>query len=166
MIGERLLVVGDPTEDLGRLPLDLLLLAADVRDDVVDDVHRGDTRVASSRNGLERGGDALVDGSEGLLESLERDDESGRRAVGVGDDEALVERQRLLLVRDDVDVVRVNGRDDEGNERVTSVVLCVGEDGELGSSEGMLCREVSWSARWPLARADSKLNVPISPATS
>lgn len=43
------------------------------------------------------------------------------------------------LVGDEVEVGEVHGGDDEGDEGVAAVVLCVGEDGEVGLEEFHLC---------------------------
>jgi hypothetical protein len=130
----------DTAHDLGRLPLDLLLLSPDEGDDVVEDVHGGDTGVAAAGDGLEGGDEDFVDRSKGVFERFERDDEAGGGAVGVGDDEASGEGRRVgfTLLVNDGEVGGVDGRDDEGNELSSPVVLGVGKDGMLGSAEGDL----------------------------
>jgi hypothetical protein len=42
----------------------------------------------------------------------------------------------LALVRDQVHVREVHGRNDERHLRVTAVVFCVAEDGDVGLKEG------------------------------
>ena len=82
---ERLVVVDDLAEDLGRFALHFGLFVGDVRHDVVEDVEGGDTGVSGSRNGLHGCHHALVDRTKGFLQRVERNDEARRRAVGIGD---------------------------------------------------------------------------------
>lgn len=89
---ETALVLGvDSTEDLARFPFHLLFFAAaDVGHDVVENIERGYTWVAGARDGLEGSDVNGVDGTEGVFESFEWNDKTGRRAIGVGDDVALL----------------------------------------------------------------------------
>src|SRR5690606_8922853 len=82
-------------EQLARLALDLLLLAADVGHDVVDQVERGHARIAGTGAGLQGSDEAALD-AESVPDRFERQDEVDRRAVGVGDDEAAVAALTLL----------------------------------------------------------------------
>ena len=76
-------------EDLAGLPRDLLLLAGDVRDDVVDDVERDHAgRAAGARDALHRRHEDALD-AEAVEERLQRDDQAHRRAVRERRDEAL-----------------------------------------------------------------------------
>lgn len=129
----------DVSENLARLPLNLLLLAADVGDDVINHIERGDTGVATSGNGLEGGNMNGGDGAEGVEEGLERDDETGGGAVGVGNEEALGEGLYGALVGDNVEMSSVDKGDDEGGDGVPAVVFRVGEDCKIGSYKFGLC---------------------------
>ena len=53
-----------PAEDLARFRLELVLFAGDVRDDVVEDVHAGDARVAGAGDGLHGDDTGGVDWTE------------------------------------------------------------------------------------------------------
>src|SRR5207244_4068256 len=76
------------TQDLLRLALDLLLLARDEGDDVVDDVEGQDPALAArARDRLKRGHHHGAH-AEGVVQRLERDGQAGGRAVGDGRDEA------------------------------------------------------------------------------
>ena len=123
--GEACCVVIDPPEDLAGLPLDLLFLAADVGDDVVEHVHGGDAGIAAAGDGLEGGDDDGRDGAKRILERPERDNKAGGRAVCVCDDEALREVVLPALVRDHAKVANVDQRDNQRDERVSAVVFCV-----------------------------------------
>ena len=48
-----------------------------------------------------------------------------------------------LLLGEDGEVGGVDVGDDEGDVRITAVILCVGEYGEIGGTEGGLCGGVS-----------------------
>jgi hypothetical protein len=139
---ERGRIGREAAEDLGRLPLDLLLLAADVGHDVVEDVEGGNAGVAAAGDGLHRGAEDGLKRPEGVFEGFERHDEAGGGAVGVGDDEAFGEVELLLLVWHYVEMGRVDQRHYERHERVPPVVLRVGKDGQVGGSKGFLCRNV------------------------
>ena len=128
---ERLVVVDDAAEDLCRLAFHLRLLVGDVRHDVVEDVERGHAGVPGARDGLHRRDHALVDGTEGVLEGAQRDDEARGRAVGIGDDKASHEVVQGTLGGDDVQVVGVDERDDERDCRVLAVVFGIGEHRDL-----------------------------------
>ena len=151
-------------EDLERLPLHLLLLARYVRHDVVEDVERGHAGVSRARNSLQRRDDAGFYRTKGALERREGYDDACCGAVGVCDDEALFERGRVerALLRDYVEVERVDERDDEGHVRVAAIGLGVGEYCKFGSAKGSLC------IRSGSIRKEREIcgSIPISPATS
>lgn len=84
-------VVSESTENLGQFPFHLFLLFSNVRDDVVEDIERRNTRIASTGDGLHRSDHDGFEGTECLFESVKRDRETGRGAVGVGNDETLFE---------------------------------------------------------------------------
>lgn len=128
-------VVGDGAEDLAGLGLELVLLAADEGDDVVNHVHARHARVAGARDGL-HGDDAdLGDGAKGGLQRRKGDDEPDDGAVGVAHEEALGEAVVRALVRNEVEVRQVDRGDDEGHEGILAVVFGVGEDGDFGLEE-------------------------------
>src|SRR5690606_23121781 len=68
------------SEQLARLALDLLLFAADIGHDIVDQVERRHARVAGRGAGLQRGDEAALD-PERVPERLERQHKVDRRAV-------------------------------------------------------------------------------------
>lgn len=74
-------VARDVAEDLLGLGLELVLLARDEGDDVVDHVHGGDARVAGAGDGLHGDDGDGVDGAEDGLQSGEGDDEADDGAV-------------------------------------------------------------------------------------
>lgn len=122
-------------EDLARLGLELVLLAANEGHHVVQDVHAADARVPGPGHGLHRDHADRVDGAEPRLQRRERDHEPDHRAVRVAHQEALLEAVLPPLVGDEVEVRQVDRRHDEGHQRVAAVVLGVGEDGEVGLEE-------------------------------
>src|SRR5207248_2407845 len=86
------------TQDLLRLALDLLLLARDEGDDVVDDVEGQDPALAArARDRLKRGHHHGAH-AEGVVQRLERDGQAGGRAVGDGRDEAAPAARAALVV--------------------------------------------------------------------
>ena len=72
-------------EDLARLRLELVLLAADERHHVVQDVQGGDARVAGAGDGLQGDDVGGVDGAEAGFERGEGDHQARDCAVGVAD---------------------------------------------------------------------------------
>lgn len=130
-VGERSGVGVDSSQDLSSLPFNLLLLSSNEGDNVVQNVHRRNSGVSSSRDSLESGDHDGVERSELVLKSLQGDNKSGGRAVGVRDEESLVETLDVTLVRDNVEVVGVDEGDHEGSNGVATVVLGVGEDDEV-----------------------------------
>ena len=127
------------TQDLARLVLELILLARDEGHDVIEDVHGADARVSGSGDGLHRDDGGEVDGAEGGLQGGEGHGYAYDGAVGVADEEALGEGAGLALVGDEVEVVEVDGGDDEGHVGVLAVVFGVGEDCEAGVLEFGFC---------------------------
>jgi len=88
-------------------------------------------------------GDGL-NGSEAGLEGGEGDDEADDSAIGVANEEALVETVLGALVGDEVEVGEVDGRDDKRDEGVTAVIFGIREDGEVGLEKlGLWGQEVS-----------------------
>jgi hypothetical protein len=119
-VGEA--AVAPASEDLARLGLDLLFLAAaDVGDDVVEDRVRGDARVARAADGL-HGRDVHALHAERALERRQGDGQAHHRAVRVGDDVPLA---ALALHVDGVEVVRVDLRDQQRDVGGHAVVLGV-----------------------------------------
>lgn len=137
-LDESILALTDAPKNLPALGLELLLLPADVRDDVVFDVHGADAGVPCAGERL-LGDDADgVDGAEGGLDGGEGNHDTDDRAVGVADEETLREVVVTFLMREDVKVGEVDGGNDEGHERILTIVFGVGEDGEVSSEEGQL----------------------------
>lgn len=79
------------------------------------------------------------DGPKGGLQRGEGDDEPDDGAVGVADEEALVQAVDGALVRDEVEVRQVDGGHDEGDEGIAAVVFGVGEDGDFSLEESHFC---------------------------
>nr|POE73246.1 hypothetical protein CFP56_73760 [Quercus suber] len=130
----------DAAQDLARFALQLVFFAGDVRDDVVEDVHAADARVPGARESLERDHGAFFDRAEFCLEGGEGDHEADDGAVGVADLEALLEAPFFTLVGDEGQMREVHGRDHEGHKWMASVVLCIGEEWDVGFDECELCR--------------------------
>src|SRR6266851_1922496 len=105
------------TEDLPGLALDLLFLAGDEGDNVVDHVEREHAALApGTRHRLQRGHHHGAD-AEGILQRLQRDHQSGRRAVRDRRDEASpVALAPLVVERFGMGVV--DAGDEDGNVRL------------------------------------------------
>lgn len=131
LINESLALGVNGSENLASLRFELVLLTTDERNHVVDNVHRRDARVACAGDRLHRDDADGRDGTESGLKGSEGDDEADDGTVGVADEEAFLEIVDGALVRDKFKVRQVDGRDYKRNERVATVVLCVGEDGDL-----------------------------------
>ena len=133
----------DTAQDLPGLRLELVLLALDEGDHVINHIHAAHAGVARAADGL-HGHDAHgADLAELSLEGGERDDEADNGAVGVADEEALVEAVDFSLVGDEVEMREVDGGHDEGHEGVAAVVFGVGEDGDVGLDKFHLCIQSS-----------------------
>lgn len=143
LLDKSRLVIGDDAQDLTSFGLEFILLARDERHNIVHDVHGRNTRVAGARDSLHRDDGDGGDGAESSLKSGKRDDETDDGAVGVADQETLVERANGTLVGDKVKMGDVDGGNDERNERIATVVFGVGEDGDIGLGELQLCKSVS-----------------------
>jgi len=72
-----------------RLGLHFFFFAADKGDDVGVYVHGSDAGIACAGDGLQRDGENFFE-AEGVRQRLQDEDETGRRAIRVGDDEAAV----------------------------------------------------------------------------
>ena len=70
---------------------------------------------------------ATFDRSKPCLECRQRYDKSYDGAVAVADNNAFTEPMVLLLVAKDFEVVDIDGWGNKGHERVTAMILCVGE---------------------------------------
>lgn len=125
----------DVAENLGCFPLDLLFLAADVRDHVVEDVHAGDTRVAAAGDGLERGDGDSAEAAKGVVQGFERHNEACGGAVGIGDEEASREAMVGALMRDYGEVGCVDEGHHQRGDWVAAVVFGIGEDDEVSLDE-------------------------------
>ncbi len=71
-------------EQFERLGFHLFFFAADVGDDVAEDVHRGHAGIAGAADGLHGGDEDLLD-AEAFFERLESHDQADGGAVGIGD---------------------------------------------------------------------------------
>lgn len=83
------------------------------------------------------------DGAKGGLQRGEGDDEPDDGAVGVADEEALVQAVDGALVGDEVEVRQVDGGHDERHEGIAAVVFGVGEDGDFSLEESHFCNHKS-----------------------
>ena len=79
------------------------------------------------------------DGAEAGDQGGERDCDASDGAVGVADEEAVLEVVGFALVWDEGEVVYVDGRDDEWRVGCKPVVFRIGEDGEVGVEEVHFC---------------------------
>ena len=133
-------ILRDPTQDFEGFPLHLLLFAADVRHDVVENVHAGEAGVSSTRDSLHRRYHAGFDRAKRLLQGSKGDNERSGAAVRICDDEPLLKRRRVesLLLRDNGQMRGVDERHDEGYIGIAPEVLRIGEHTELGRAEGGL----------------------------
>ena len=114
-------------EDLARLGLDLLFLAAaDVRDDVVEDRVRRHARVAGAGDGLHRRDVELVD-AEAALDRRDGHRQSDRRAVRIRDDVA-VAAAAFFLPLDRAEVIGVDLGDQQRDVGVHAVIARVRDD--------------------------------------
>jgi len=124
---QAIVPIDEVPENLERLPLHLFFFAANVGYDVVDDVEAGYAGVACARDGLHGGDDAGFDRAKGFFERAEGYHETGRGAVGVGEDEAFFEgwiMERALL-RDHGEMGGVDEGDDEWDMGIASIVFGV-----------------------------------------
>src|SRR5713226_4809851 len=118
--------LGDAAKNFARLDRNAFFLARNIRDDVLDDIERGQV-AAGARDSLHRGDDRRVD-AETVVERLERYGQPGRGAVGERRDIALPSAPPPLL-GDDRDMVEVDAGDHEGTSgsiRYGRAVLIVG----------------------------------------
>lgn len=69
------------------------------------------------------------------LQGGEGDDEFNDGVVVVVYEEVFVQVKCFLLVGDEIEMVEVDGRDDQGDEGIVVVVFCIGEDGKVGILE-------------------------------
>ena len=115
------LIAFDLAPDLQRLFLGFLFFAADVGDDVVEDLRPVFEGLAGAGNGLVRADEDIFH-TVLLMEREERRDIALERAVGLDGDEAAGGAETLLLSGDDVEVLRVQFRDDHGD--VFGVAMC------------------------------------------
>jgi hypothetical protein len=87
---EPLLVVRDTSQDLGSFPLDLFLFPTDVWYDVVDDVHRGNTGVSGTGDGLHRGAHDGFQRPKLVFQGFQSNDHSSGGTIGVADNVSLL----------------------------------------------------------------------------
>src|ERR1043165_1051899 len=111
-------------EDLARLDLDLLFLAADVRNDVVEDGQRRDAVPAGAGDGL-HGGDVQLLDAPLAFDRRDGEREAHRGAVRVRDDVAAA---ALPLLLDRGDVIGIDLGEEQRDVGAHAVVLRVGDD--------------------------------------
>ena len=128
LLGVDDVVALDVAPQLERLTLALFLLAADVGDDVVDDLRHPVEGLAGTGNGLIGADQSLAD-AEILHQGVQGRDIALQAAVGLDGDEAALGTQALALSGDDVDVVGVDLRHDHRHIRSEAVCAVVGDDG-------------------------------------
>lgn len=121
----------DAAENLLCFRLELVLLSRNEGHHVVDNVHAADAGVTSARDSLHGDYRDSIDLAEASLQRGKGNDKPNDGAVAVAHEEALLQAECLLLVGDQAEVVKVDGRDDKGHQGVAAVVLGVGEDGDV-----------------------------------
>jgi hypothetical protein len=121
----------DRAKDFSSFPLDLLFLAANIWDDVIEDVHRWNTGIPATGNGLEGCHGHKIDSTEGISQSLQRHNETSGRAIGIGNQKSFFEVALGPLIGDHREVRGVNQRDNERGDGVPAVVLGIGKDDKL-----------------------------------
>src|SRR5271165_1351314 len=121
------------SEELTRLLFHLLFLFGDIRDDVAQDVERGDARISCSTDRLHRGHENRLD-AKFLMKRRERHHQSDGRAVRIGNNEAT----RLLapaLLFDEREMAGVHLRNNERNVFVHAKGAGVAYDGATGGGK-------------------------------
>ena len=144
--GEQLdvgLVLGDGAQNLLGLPLHLVLLAANVWDDVVEDVDAWDTwGETGTGDSLQGSGGQGVDWAKGVNQRLQWSHKTSGGAVGDADDETWSGLAGSLggvqLASDNVQMLWVDDRNDQRHVDLSSVVLGVGNDGQTSLDELLL----------------------------
>lgn len=122
-------VLVEPAEDLLGLPLDLVFLAGDVGDDVVQDVDAWDAGgEACAGDGLQGGGGDKLERAKLVDKRLQRSHKAGGGAVGDADEVPLLAVCLCNPVFDHLEVLRVGDRHNQGDVRVSSVVLGIRDD--------------------------------------
>ena len=119
------LVVIYGTQYLLRLRLELVLFARDKGYHVVDDVHATDSRIPGARDSLHGDHTDGLDGTELGLDCYKWNNQADDCAIGIADEKALFEFMMLPLMFEDIHMVEIDGRDDERDYGIASVILCV-----------------------------------------
>ena len=127
VVGEDDLVSLDVTPDLERLLLGLFLLAADIRNEVIDHFRPCLEGLAGAGNRLIGAGEHLVYAE--CLQGMNGGNIALQRAVGFDCHKASLGAQTLSLRLNHLDVVRVDFGNDHGNVRSKTVSRIVGNDG-------------------------------------
>jgi hypothetical protein len=110
------LAVRQGAEQLAQLLLELVLLAADERNHVAQDVEARDARITGAGNRLHARHHHRLD-AERRVQRRERDGEHRRRAIGIADDRALPVAQ-LSLSGEQVEMGRIDVRDEQRHVRL------------------------------------------------
>ncbi len=128
-------VTREVAQDLLRLLLHLLFFAADERNHVGVDVHRSDARITRAGNRLHGGHDHARDAE--LLQRRERHGQHDGGAIGIGDDLPFP-AALALLVRNQLQMIGVDLRDQQRNVRLHAMIARIRNDDVSGLGERLL----------------------------
>lgn len=124
-------VAVEAAQDFLCFGLKFVFFACDVGHDVVEHVHAGDARVSCTGDGLEGDDLGVLDGSEPCLDRGKGDYEPDYGAVGVADEKPFFQVVVFALVRDQIEVVDIDGGNHQRDHRISSVVFGVGKHGDF-----------------------------------
>ena len=122
-------VAFDAAPDFEGLLFALFLFAADVGDDVIDDLGHRFERLACPRDRLIGADGAALDAE--LLQRMKKGDIGLQRTVALDGDKAALGPEALSLRRNDPEMFGVDFGDDHGNVGRETVRRIVGDDGDL-----------------------------------
>jgi len=125
---DRASLLRQRTQYLERLGGQLLLLPADMGDDVIEAIQRRHAGITCPREGL-HGGNEYAPQAKGIVEWLERERQPHGRAVGVGDDEPPVPPPSLALDGDQAQMIGVDLGDQQRDIGIHPVGAGVAKDG-------------------------------------
>ena len=149
-------VAREIAEDLLRLLLHLFFFAADERNHVGIDVHGSHARITRARNGLHGGSDHARDAE--LLQRRQRHGEHDRGAVRIGDDLPLP-AALALLVRNDLQMIGIDFRNQQRNIRLHAMVARIGDDDVAGLAQSPA--RSRWQPRRPSRRTPDAGHSPV-----
>ena len=133
-VGEFNGVADETPENFARLGLHLLFFTADVGNDVVQRVERGHAGIARAGKRL-HGDDENFFDAERVVERLQRQSETDRRTIGIGDEIAGGESAPLLLPGDEIEMIGIHFRNDERHVFIHAVIAAIADDGIAGARE-------------------------------